>query len=64
MAKKLTSEQIKAMADEIRTITIEEASALPGFLGRIIPVELREYGYATRTSPETGKKIFYQLKTA
>ncbi len=62
MAKKMTTAQIKAMADEVHAITIAEASAMPGFFGKIIPCHLREVGYYTRLDPATGKKVFYELK--
>jgi len=54
--------QIKAMADKVITLSMDEAASLPGFFGKIIPVHLREVGYYTRTDPKTMQKVFYELK--
>lgn len=61
MAKKQTVAEIKAMADKIIGLTMDEAEALPGFFGKIIPCHLREVGYYTRLDPETNEKVFYEL---
>mgnify|MGYP007100091450 CR=1 FL=1 len=52
---------IKAMADKVISVTMDQAAAFPGFLGKIIPCHLREVGYYTRTDPDTMQKIFYEL---
>jgi len=62
MAKKMTREQIKAMADEVRALTMDEAAKQPGLWGKILPAMFREVGYETATI--NGKKVFFELATA
>ncbi len=54
-------EQARAEADDVREVTLEEAKALPGMLGRIADVMLRQngwYGYRT----DDGQKHMLVLK--
>jgi len=37
--------ELKDMAYEVTVLTIEEAKKLPGFLGRILPLQLQVNGY-------------------
>jgi hypothetical protein len=54
--------KIKAEADEVRSLTMEEAAAQPGMWGKILPCMFREVGYETATI--NGKKVFFELKEA
>lgn len=47
------------LADEKRLISIENAKKLPGFLGKIIPIQLELYGWYAYRNGE--KNIFYEL---
>ena len=51
---------VKANAIEVRTISIESARALPGFLGKIVPVQLSEYGWYAHNTPNG--IIYYELQ--
>ena len=53
------TEKIKAMADEVRVLTVLEASKLPGLWAKILPCILREVGYYAVTVD--GKKVFFEL---
>lgn len=37
--------ELKNKAYEVTTLTIEEARKLPGFLGKIVPIQLQVNGY-------------------
>jgi len=54
-----TVSQIKAMADEVVKITLEEAKAMPGFYGRLWPTQLEMNGFVD--VKQNGKKMFYEL---
>jgi len=54
----MSKAKVKAMADEVRKISMDEASKLPGFLGKIVPCHFREVGYYSRM--ENGIKVFYE----
>ena len=60
MPKKQTPDQIKAMADEVRSLTMEEAARQPGLWGKILPLSFRVVGYETATID--GKKVFFELR--
>jgi hypothetical protein len=47
--------------DETRTLTIEEARALPGMLGRIASVMLERKGEYGFTDAATGRKVLLRL---
>lgn len=59
----MTKQQIKDMADEVMTMTIDEAKRLPNMLGFIAPIELQKNGYYTYTLNRQ-KKVFIELATA
>ena len=54
-------EKIKAIADEVRTITIDEAKKLPGLLGFVAAIELKKSGFYAYTNTTTNKKVFLAL---
>lgn len=60
MAKKAKTSRVKSMADEIRVISINEATELPGLLGKVVSMDLREKGFCTLLLDD--KKVFYELK--
>ena len=53
-------EIIRAQAKEINVISIESARALPGFLGKIVPVQLSEYGWHAHNT--ANGIIYYELQ--
>jgi hypothetical protein len=55
----MSKAKIKAMADEVRKVTMDEASKMPGMLGKIVPCHFKEMGYYSRL--ENGKKVYYEL---
>lgn len=51
--------EIKARASKIKIITIDDAKTLPGLLGKIVPVQLKENGWYAHNS--NGTIIYYEL---
>ena len=49
----------KNRANEIVRLTVAEAKSLPNMLGKIVPVQLSEYGWYARE--HDGKVTFYEL---
>jgi hypothetical protein len=61
----MKAKKIKAMADKVVKITMEQAMAMPGILGKVMPCQLRELGYYARGEKlEDGSvlKVFYTLE--
>ena len=56
MAKKMTIQEIMAMADEVRHLSMDEMKALPNMLGKIAPVQVAANGFYSYTN-ENNKKI-------
>jgi hypothetical protein len=51
-------EAVKAQADRVVGMTVEDARALPGMLGKIVPLQLELHGWYARTSD--GVVTFYE----
>ena len=49
------------MTDEIRTLTLTEAKALPGMLGRIAPAMLERHGEYGFVDTATNRRILLRL---
>lgn len=60
--KKQSVQEIKAMADEVRILSLNEVKALPNMLGRIASSMVAANGFYTYNETHTGKKIFIELK--
>lgn len=54
--KQTTREWAKSKAKSIKIMTVEEAKKLPGFLGKIVPVQLSMHGWYAN---ETGHGVSY-----
>ena len=50
---------IRQQADEIRSVTLTDARALPNLLGRIVPAMLARHGYYTATI--ANRRIYFEL---
>lgn len=59
----MEKQQIKDIADEVKTMTIEDAKKLPNMLGFIAPIELQKNGFYAYTVNKT-KKVFIELAIA
>jgi hypothetical protein len=54
--KQTTREWAKSKAKSIKIMTVEESKELPGFLGKIVPVQLSMHGWYAH---ETGHGVSY-----
>lgn len=62
--KNPSKNEIKAMADEVKMMTIAEIEALPNMLGKIASMECRNHGFYSfnHTKADGAKvKIFIEL---
>lgn len=57
--KKLTKDEIKANADEVKFLTMAQIEALPSMLGAIASMECNVNGFYSFISQ--GKRIFIEL---
>lgn len=56
------TKQVEAQpADETRTLTMDEAKALPGLLGRIASAMLARHGVYGYTNATTGRTVLLRL---
>ena len=54
--KQTKREWARCNAKKIKIMTVEESKELPGFLGKIVPLQLSMYGWYAH---ETGQGITY-----
>jgi hypothetical protein len=57
-----TEENQMTKPDETRTLTLDEAKALPGLLGRIASARLARHGEYGYTEMASGRKILITLR--
>lgn len=48
--------------DETRTLTLDEAKALPGLLGKVAPAMLARHGVYAFTDTASGRKVVLRLR--
>jgi len=56
------TDEVRAHADELREMTVGEAAAMPGLLGRMAAARLRSCGWYGYTETHTGRRVLIVRK--